>query len=462
MVVLSLVLVGMMSGCAQELDAPTSIQAIVTKENAIHLSWNYVEDATSYRIYRKENGESNFKFISDAQETRYMDLTALPGVVYIYQVTALDSNSESLGATSNEIATAEKTREELTLSPPVITSVTRLDTSTNVIFFSDENENCEYEVLRRASADKWEMVGVTKDNIYYDTAARNSYSYKVRAVSVSGNIAESEGAAQNTNPYEVFGIPVLMYHEFVTKQDLDGGVAFDEYAIYYHEFEHDLKWLHANGYTTITTQELVQYLNGQGKMPQKPVILTIDDGKLGVYKNAYPLLQQYDMKAVLSVIGSEIDAATQDPEMRKTNPAPYCTWDELAEMSASGYIEIASHSYGLHVYRHDGRIGANCAETETVADFILDAYRDAQKLQKCLENHNIPAAVAFAYPYSERSTTADAAWLRCGYQILLGGNMESVRPTRTNYFIQEAGINANSALLRRIARMHGVPIEDYI
>ena len=191
------------------------------------------------------------------------------------------------------------------------------------------------------------------------------------AAGTDGETAESEIAAENTNPKTVFGVPVLMYHEFVTQEDLDSGIAFDEYAIYYHEFEHDLQWLQQNGYTTITVRELAQYLNGQGEMPEKPVILTIDDGKLGVYKNAFPLLQKYNMKAVLAVIGIEIHTASEAPELRSESPAPYCTWAELAEMSASGHVEIASHSYGFHVYQHDGRIGADCGEPDTMADFQL-------------------------------------------------------------------------------------------
>ena len=282
------------------------------------------------------------------------------------------------------------------------------------------------------------------------------------AVRTNGEMAESEIKKENTNPKTVFGVPVLMYHEFVTKEDLKRGIAFDEYAIYSHEFEHDLKWLQKNGYTTITVRELAQYLNGQGEMPKKPVILTIDDGKLGVYKNAFPLLQKYNMKAVLAVIGTEIHTASEAPELRSENPAPYCTWAELAEMSDSGHVEIASHSYGLHVYQHDGRIGANCGEPDTMADFRMDAYKDFRTLQTCLENYDIPAAVTFAYPYSERSVPADEVWLQCGYQMLLGGNKETVRASRTNYFIQEAGLNAHSSVLRRIARMHGTPIEDYI
>ena len=223
-----------------------------------------------------------------------------------------------------------------------------------------------------------------------------------------------------------------------------------------------LRRIQENGYTTITVRELAQYLNGQGEMPEKPVILTIDDGKLGVYKNALPLLRKYNMKAVLAVIGTEIHAASEAPELRSDNPAPYCTWAELAEMSDSGHVEIASHSYGFHVYQHNGRIGADCGTPDTMTEFRMDAYKDFRTLQECLKNYDIPAAVTFAYPYSKRSVPADEVWLQCGYQILLGGNMESARASRTNYFIQEAGLNAHSSVLRRVARMHGTPSEDYI
>ena len=197
-------------------------------------------------------------------------------------------------------------------------------------------------------------------------------------------------------------------------------------------------------------------------MPNKPVILSIDDGKYGVYKNALPLLEKYDMKAVLAAIGTEIDAATEAPGLRGENPAPYCTWQELAEMSASGHIEIASHSYGLHVYRHGDRTGANCSEGDTILEFKADAYADFYEQRVRFEQYNIPVPTTFAYPYSVRSTTADEAWRMSGYEILLGGNMNSVRTSKINYFIPEAGLNDHSALLRRIARMHGTPIEDYI
>ena len=450
-----------LSGCnIQEMESPESLQVVANDKNSVLISWNPVDEATGYRVYRRISGSPDFKFVTDTADTYYTDFRSEEGI-YDYQVTALGPYGESDGAIC---LASGVTSESVSLSPPEITSVSRLDTATNVLFFSDNNTDCEYEIMRQDASGDWFIVGKTADHIYYDIEAyeNNTYYYKVLAAGADGETVESEIVAENTNPKTVFGVPVLMYHEFVTQEDLESGVAFDEYAIYYHEFEHDLKWLQKNGYTTITAKELAQYLNGQGEMPDKPVILTIDDGKLGVYKNAFPMLQKYNMKAVLSVIGTEIHAASEAPELRSENPAPYCTWDELAEMSASGHVEIASHSYGFHVYQHDGRIGADCGEPDTMADFRMDAYNDYKTLQNCLENSDIPQTVTFAYPYSVRSIPADEVWLQCGYQILLGGNMESVRPSKTNYFIQEAGLNANSSVLRRIARMHGTPIEDYI
>ena len=450
-----------LSSCnTQVTESPESLQVVLNENNSIYLSWDEVDTATSYRIYRRVSGSPDFKFITDTETAYYTDIPSTLDA-YDYQVTALGPNGESDGTI--HLASDTQARPSV-LSQTIITSVTRLDIATNVLFFTDENTDSEYEIMRQENFGEWITVGRTEDHVYYDkTAPQNEYySYKIRAIKTDGEASESAVVAENTNPKEVFGVPVLMYHEFVTQQDLDSGIAFDEYAIYYHEFEHDLQWLKENGYTTITARELSQYLNGQGEMPEKPVLLTIDDGKLGVYKNAYPLLQKYDMKAVLAVIGTEIQAASEETELRAESPAPYCTWTEIAEMSASGHVEIASHTYGFHIYQHNGRKGADIGEADDISDFKMDAFKDFQTLQTHLKNADIPTATTLAYPYSARSVTADEVWRQCGYQVLLGGNMESARPSRINYFIREAGLNENSSVLRRIARMHGTPIEDYI
>ena len=99
-----------------------------------------------------------------------------------------------------------------------------------------------------------------------------------------------------------------MYHNFVSEADIKNGVEFEEYSILPKDFEEDLLWLKNNGYITITSDDLLRHLEGKKSIPHKAVIISIDDGSWGVYKNAWPLLKKYNMKADFNVIGAQIDA----------------------------------------------------------------------------------------------------------------------------------------------------------
>ena len=50
----------------------------------------------------------------------------------------------------------------------------------------------------------------------------------------------------------------------------------------------------------------------------------------------------------------------------------------------------------------------------------------------------------------------------CGYKMMVAGNDDAARKTFTNYFVQEAGINEHSALVRRMVRMNGTSIDVYL
>lgn len=429
----------------------------------VYLFWTPDENAESYRIYRKQRDDNDYKFICDCTLAEYTDNTAEAEIAYIYKVTSIGKNGESAGTQSNEILLKTKlTSAEI--STPVITSVTKSDKFTNVIIFEDSNLNCTYEISRSLNENgEYEIIGITHYKSFYDSDAQGKmYYYTVTAVSGVNKGSASEPVITGTNEKAVYSVPVFMYHEFVTPEDLKNGVAFDEYSIYKDEFEQDLIWLKDNGYTTITCAELADFLEGKGDLPAKPVILTIDDGKFGVYKNAYPLFKKYNMKAVLAVIGERIDEATDKPETRYDDIAPYCTWDEIGEMSNSGTVEIVSHTYNLHVYNHNNRQGANCADGETVDTFFLSAKSDYDRVQKKLLQVTGKETVSLSYPYSKRSAVSDNAWLKCGYKILLAGSEDEVSKTYINYLVREAGINSDSATLRRIVRFNGTPISKYI
>lgn len=465
LVFFSLIMLLILSGCDNEVAPLQSVNATLEK-NSIVVEWEEQEAATSYRVFRKTDQMQDYKFVCDVNEHRYVDADIYAKSSFQYKVAVIMEDSISEGIESNVVGVPiQEVEPQIYLEIPTITAVTRMDKYTSVIQISSSNQDCEYEVFRANSIDGvYESVGTSLEPVYYDTTAEgyDGYFYKVCAFK-EDNVSElSESVKIGTNAKSVFDVPILMYHEFVTQKDLDEGVAFDEYAIWYDEFESDLIWLRDHGYTTITTKELVDYLNGSGTMPEKPVILTIDDGKLGVYKNAWPLLQKYDMTASLAVIGYRIDAATNNPESRTTDEAPYCTWEEIGEMSDSGAIEIISHTYGLHVYSHDDRVGANCADGESLSAFLPSAQRDYATIKNKIYEATGTVPVCMAYPYSKRSEMSDVAWVTCGYQLLLSGDDSEVRPTYSNYFVRDAGVNYQSAATRRLVRMTGTPIRFYL
>lgn len=455
----------LLSGCSEPPAKPTGLK-VTASGGKVEVSWDKNNTAHTYRLYRRYKGEKDYKFIFDSDKTFYTDKFVQAGREYTYKLELIGEGgvSEAVESSVTTQSAADNSAKATPLKAPRITSVTQLDESTAVIILSKKPKS-SYEIYRSASENgKYTLVGSTEQSVFYDEKAKQGspWHYKAKAVNKNKTSKFSKPARTGKNTKSVFGVPVMMYHEFVTAEDLKAGIAFDEYAVYQSEFESDLRWLKQNGYHTITASELSDYLDGKGKMPKKPIILSIDDGKYGVYKRAFPVLKKHNMKAVLNIIGSQIDLASVAPNYMKGNAAPYCNWDEIKEMSDSGYVEIQSHTQFLHVFNHDGRNGANCKDGETSEEYLTIAQKDFAEISRNMRSHLNTIPCAMAYPYSKRCVEADKAWLNSGYTLLFAGDREDVRMSEINYFVREAGLNYKSSILRRITRMTGTPIKDYI
>jgi len=98
------------------------------------------------------------------------------------------------------------------------------------------------------------------------------------------------------------GIPmtVIMYHMVCPGKS-------SRYVIPPRVLEDDLKYLNSNGYEAVTVADLIRFQQNDVPLPEKPVMITFDDGNRTNYTYAYPLLKKYGQKAIMAVVGAFID-----------------------------------------------------------------------------------------------------------------------------------------------------------
>lgn len=189
-------------------------------------------------------------------------------------------------------------------------------------------------------------------------------------------------------------LPVLMYHSLTGEQGKES-----EYVVSSRRFEEDMRFLSCNGFTSVFPSDIVKYIRDGTKMPSKPILITFDDGYLNNMTYALPILQKYNMKAVISVIGSSAVTASNDAYRIKENGS--LTLGEIALLSGSGLIEFGNHSYDMHEIR-ESRKGADIASGESAGDYKAALATDAEKNQRLLEKATGTKPLLYAWPYGAR------------------------------------------------------------
>ena len=97
-------------------------------------------------------------------------------------------------------------------------------------------------------------------------------------------------------------VPILLYHHVRdTLQPV-------RYTLDPERFEAQLDDLVAGDYHTITVQDLVDAIRIGAPLPERPVVLTFDDGNRDVLDQAFPRMQARGMVGVIYIVGNRIGA----------------------------------------------------------------------------------------------------------------------------------------------------------
>ena len=134
-------------------------------------------------------------------------------------------------------------------------------------------------------------------------------------------------------------VPILMYHNVTPDGEGDMNISADELKAHF-------QMLKDNGFRVVTLEDLKRYVTEGKDLPEKPVVITFDDGYYGNYEYAYPLLSEFGYPATIFSIGAFVGSDTY----KDTGEPIYDHIDEneMAEMVSSGLVTIGSHTYDMH------------------------------------------------------------------------------------------------------------------
>lgn len=127
-------------------------------------------------------------------------------------------------------------------------------------------------------------------------------------------------------------VPVLMYHYVSVPPPGSDGYRIN-LSISPERFREHVDYLANSGYTTISLYDLDNALVYGTSLPEKPVILTFDDGYVDHYDNVFPVLKAYNMTGTFFIITQFVDQ----------NQRGYLSWAQIAEMAAEG-MDMESHT----------------------------------------------------------------------------------------------------------------------
>lgn len=216
-------------------------------------------------------------------------------------------------------------------------------------------------------------------------------------------------------PREI-AIPVLMYHHFTNeeKSTVDTVVSANM-------LDKQMKTLKNAGYETITPYQLCDFANGKGKLPLKPILITIDDGYRSNLEIAAPIFEKHGMSATVFVIGIYEGKETSPHTNRKID-IPRFSLEEAKPWIDKGTIVVQTHTYDMHQQAADnisGRDGVLQKPNESEKEYRQALKADIEKAKNGLKTKLDVTPVAIAFPYGLNSKIAVEEWENAGIGLTL-------------------------------------------
>lgn len=241
-----------------------------------------------------------------------------------------------------------------------------------------------------------------------------------------------------------YELPIIMYHHILKDSQKHG-----KFIVSPDELAADLKYLKDEGFTAILPRDLIAYKESGMPLPEKPVMLTFDDGHLSYLEYAVPLLEKYGMKALVSVVGAYTNDYTEHPD--KAVAYAYLDWNDITNLSKSTHTEIGNHTYDLHTTAR-GRQGCAKMKGETSEQHRKVFVSDAKKMRNLIYDYTGTHADCFTYPFGFLCEETEEEIKKMGFKMSLSCTEGVNKLSRDSSLFK----------LKRFNRPHGKSVEEIL
>ena len=248
------------------------------------------------------------------------------------------------------------------------------------------------EIVRSGSGERWNSD--LKNALVAGMEIEISNEIKVFA---------NESEAPSEIPLSV-EVAILLYHNLAEEENGSMTVSAGT-------FESHMNAIRSEGYTAVSFEELVAYVENGAALPERPVVISFDDGYISNYKIAYPFLSGIGMKAVIFPIGVTMGQSTyKDTGVGIT---PHFGTEEIRLMADSGLVSIQSHTFDMHRTTEldwDYRLGSTRNAGESMEEYERAFREDFYRSKELLEQASGHPVIAYSYPYGHHSEDSER-WL---------------------------------------------------
>ena len=200
-------------------------------------------------------------------------------------------------------------------------------------------------------------------------------------------ILPSQMFAANTTT----NIPILCYHNLNPTKP--GSMNMTP-----KKFEYQIQWLVDNGFTVIPLQQAVEYLQGKREsLPNKAVVVTVDDGWQSVYTYMLPIIKKYNIPVTLFIYPETISKGKNA-----------MTWEELAKLQQTGLFNIQSHTYSHPNFKH----ARKSMSPENYEKYVTKELASSKSI---LENKTGTKISYLAWPFGIYDSYLEQAAAKAGY-----------------------------------------------